>query len=267
MLEYHMPPFPLKIMKSSSFKVHKSSLNFDFRSDEWWFFWHRLVGIAQMSVTPNSEIRHHLCPIGHASPFPVRNFNETARYVDQGGGKRKGAFAMYLVPWKQGIKIKSIQSNPMIFHDIYDMLISNCESLADIVFVVLTCLFLSLYTMLPKLEMVCPNLADSLQVYNKFGVVEFLLRVFSPTHLSNIISPHLRLPFLVCGFLVFFPSVHKTKLPNLGSGAMACRCLRLSGAAKKPRQGGATCQVLCYGAYWQKMWCWCGGWKSDMMQV
>jgi ribonucleoside-diphosphate reductase alpha subunit len=29
----------------------------------------------------------------------LRNFNETARFVDQGGGKRKGSFAMYLEPW------------------------------------------------------------------------------------------------------------------------------------------------------------------------
>lgn len=29
----------------------------------------------------------------------LRVFNETARYVDQGGGKRKGAFAIYLEPW------------------------------------------------------------------------------------------------------------------------------------------------------------------------
>uniref|UniRef100_A0A7S4WAX7 Ribonucleoside-diphosphate reductase n=1 Tax=Alexandrium monilatum TaxID=311494 RepID=A0A7S4WAX7_9DINO len=29
----------------------------------------------------------------------LRCFNETARYVDQGGGKRKGSFAMYLEPW------------------------------------------------------------------------------------------------------------------------------------------------------------------------
>eukprot|EP00915_Cephaloidophora_sp_WS-2016_P004013 GHVH01005411.1.p1 GENE.GHVH01005411.1~~GHVH01005411.1.p1 ORF type:complete len:535 (+),score=91.80 GHVH01005411.1:1035-2639(+) len=28
-----------------------------------------------------------------------RVFNDTARYVDQGGGKRKGSFAMYLEPW------------------------------------------------------------------------------------------------------------------------------------------------------------------------
>merc|ERR1719237_1832239 len=29
----------------------------------------------------------------------LRNYNETARYVEQGGGKRKGSFAMYLEPW------------------------------------------------------------------------------------------------------------------------------------------------------------------------
>jgi len=33
----------------------------------------------------------------------LRNFNETARYVDQGGGKRKGSFAMYLEPWHADI--------------------------------------------------------------------------------------------------------------------------------------------------------------------
>jgi len=29
----------------------------------------------------------------------LKVFNDTARYVDQGGGKRKGAFAIYLEPW------------------------------------------------------------------------------------------------------------------------------------------------------------------------
>ena len=29
----------------------------------------------------------------------LKVFNDTARYVDQGGGRRKGAFAMYLEPW------------------------------------------------------------------------------------------------------------------------------------------------------------------------
>jgi ribonucleoside-diphosphate reductase alpha subunit len=34
----------------------------------------------------------------------LRVFNNTARYVDQGGGKRKGAFAVYLEPWHADIK-------------------------------------------------------------------------------------------------------------------------------------------------------------------
>lgn len=33
----------------------------------------------------------------------IRVFNETARYVDQGGGKRKGAFALYIEPWHADI--------------------------------------------------------------------------------------------------------------------------------------------------------------------
>ena len=32
------------------------------------------------------------------------NFNATARYVDQGGGKRKGAFCMYLEPWHADVR-------------------------------------------------------------------------------------------------------------------------------------------------------------------
>ena len=33
----------------------------------------------------------------------LKVFNDTARYVDQGGGKRKGAFAMYIEPWHSDI--------------------------------------------------------------------------------------------------------------------------------------------------------------------
>ena len=35
----------------------------------------------------------------------LRNFNETARYVDQGGGKRKGSIAIYLEPWHADIEL------------------------------------------------------------------------------------------------------------------------------------------------------------------
>jgi ribonucleoside-diphosphate reductase alpha chain len=34
----------------------------------------------------------------------LKVFNDTARYVDQGGGKRKGAFAIYLEPWHADIQ-------------------------------------------------------------------------------------------------------------------------------------------------------------------
>ena len=33
----------------------------------------------------------------------LRVFNDTARYVDQGGGKRKGSIAIYLEPWHPDI--------------------------------------------------------------------------------------------------------------------------------------------------------------------
>jgi ribonucleoside-diphosphate reductase alpha chain len=34
----------------------------------------------------------------------LRVFNDTARYVDQGGGKRKGSFAIYIEPWHSDIQ-------------------------------------------------------------------------------------------------------------------------------------------------------------------
>ena len=33
----------------------------------------------------------------------LKNFNETARYVDQGGGRRRGSFAIYIEPWHADI--------------------------------------------------------------------------------------------------------------------------------------------------------------------
>jgi ribonucleoside-diphosphate reductase alpha subunit len=34
----------------------------------------------------------------------LRNFNDTARYVDQGGGRRNGSFAIYLEPWHADVE-------------------------------------------------------------------------------------------------------------------------------------------------------------------
>ena len=47
-------------------------------------------------ISGTSGIANGLVPM-------LRVFNNTARYVDQGGGKRKGAFAIYLEPWHADI--------------------------------------------------------------------------------------------------------------------------------------------------------------------
>ena len=56
----------------------------------------------------------------------LRNFNETARYVDQGGGKRNGSFAIYLSPEHPDIEAwlrfeKRIQEMKTLERGIYSM--------------------------------------------------------------------------------------------------------------------------------------------------
>merc|ERR1711933_397334 len=61
------------------------------------------IGVAMSNVRASgSYIRG---TNGHSNGLVpmLRNFNETARYVDQGGGKRKGSFAIYLEPWHADI--------------------------------------------------------------------------------------------------------------------------------------------------------------------
>ena len=38
----------------------------------------------------------------------LKVFNDTARYIDQGGGKRNGSFAIYLEPWHADIEVKTL---------------------------------------------------------------------------------------------------------------------------------------------------------------
>ena len=50
----------------------------------------------------------------------LRVFNDTARYVDQGGGKRKGSFAVYLEPWHADVfeflelKVRGIRASFLV---------------------------------------------------------------------------------------------------------------------------------------------------------
>lgn len=61
------------------------------------------IGVAMHNVrATGSYIRGSNGTSNGVVPM-LRVFNDTARYVDQGGGKRKGSFAMYLEPWHADI--------------------------------------------------------------------------------------------------------------------------------------------------------------------
>jgi len=55
----------------------------------------------------------------------LRVFNDTARYCDQGGGKRKGAFAIYLEPWHYDVfdflELRKIMARKSNVQEIYFM--------------------------------------------------------------------------------------------------------------------------------------------------
>ena len=61
------------------------------------------IGLAMHCIrAQNSYIRG---TNGHSNGLVpmLKVYNDTARYVDQGGGKRKGSFAVYLEPWHADI--------------------------------------------------------------------------------------------------------------------------------------------------------------------
>jgi len=61
------------------------------------------IGVAISNIRGNgSYIRGTNGTSNGLTPM-LRVFNNTARYVDQGGGKRKGSFAMYIEPWHSDV--------------------------------------------------------------------------------------------------------------------------------------------------------------------
>ncbi|GAB9474251.1 Ribonucleoside-diphosphate reductase, alpha subunit [Globisporangium polare] len=65
--------------------------------------WAGGIGLSMHNIrATNSYIRGTNGSSNGLVPM-LRVFNDTARYVDQGGGKRKGSFAVYLEPWHSDI--------------------------------------------------------------------------------------------------------------------------------------------------------------------
>jgi ribonucleoside-diphosphate reductase alpha chain len=84
----------------------------------------------------------------------LRVYNDTARYVDQGGGKRKGAFAIYLEPWHADIfEFLDLRKN----HGKEEM------RARDLFFALWTCdLFMQRVENNEKWSLFCPNEAPGL---------------------------------------------------------------------------------------------------------
>jgi ribonucleoside-diphosphate reductase alpha chain len=61
------------------------------------------IGIALHNIRAEGSYIKGTNGISNGLVPMIRVFNSTARYVDQGGGKRKGSFAMYLEPWHADI--------------------------------------------------------------------------------------------------------------------------------------------------------------------
>jgi ribonucleoside-diphosphate reductase alpha subunit len=57
------------------------------------------IGVAMSNIRASGSYIRGTNGYSNGIVPMLRTFNETARYVDQGGGKRKGSFAMYLEPW------------------------------------------------------------------------------------------------------------------------------------------------------------------------
>lgn len=61
------------------------------------------IGLAMHNIRAKGSYIKGTNGISNGIVPMLRVFNDTARYVDQGGGKRKGSFAMYLEPWHADI--------------------------------------------------------------------------------------------------------------------------------------------------------------------
>mmetsp|Transcript_1285 Transcript_1285/g.3787 ORF Transcript_1285/g.3787 Transcript_1285/m.3787 type:complete len:782 (+) Transcript_1285:402-2747(+) len=57
------------------------------------------IGLAVHKIRASGSHIRSTCGTSNGLVPMLRVFNNTARYVDQGAGKRKGAFAIYLEPW------------------------------------------------------------------------------------------------------------------------------------------------------------------------
>src|SRR6185436_18329653 len=63
----------------------------------------------------------------------LRMYNDASRYVDQGGGKRRGAFAIYLETWHADVFMQRVKNNELwSLIDPHDSRDENGKDLSDV---------------------------------------------------------------------------------------------------------------------------------------
>jgi ribonucleotide reductase alpha subunit len=61
------------------------------------------IGLSIHNIRASNSYIHGTNGVSNGIIPMLRVYNNTARYVDQGGGKRKGSIAIYLEPWHADI--------------------------------------------------------------------------------------------------------------------------------------------------------------------
>lgn len=62
------------------------------------------IGLSMSKIRAAGSTIHGSGGVGNGLTPMLRCYDATARYVDQGGGKRKGAFAIYIEPWHADVE-------------------------------------------------------------------------------------------------------------------------------------------------------------------
>jgi ribonucleoside-diphosphate reductase subunit M1 len=117
------------------------------------------IGLSIHNIRANGSYINGTNGISNGIVPMLRVFNDTARYIDQGGGKRNGSFAIYLEPWHADVfdflELKKNHGNEL-------------ERARDLFYGLWICdLFMKRVEKNEKWSLFCPNKCPRL--FNKWG--------------------------------------------------------------------------------------------------
>ena len=79
--------------------------------------WAGGIGLHVSNIRSNNSYIHGTKGTSNGIIPMLKVYNSTARYIDQGGGKRNGAFAIYLECWHSDIfEFLLLKKNCYLYH-------------------------------------------------------------------------------------------------------------------------------------------------------